>query len=61
MSDVMASVLKSDPDYKGLPPIHPKLRDVLRRCLEKDPKQRWRDVGDVLVEITNISDGGGFL
>ena len=31
MSDVMASVLKSDPDYKGLPPaIHPQLRAVLR-------------------------------
>ena len=55
MSDVMASVLKSDPDYKGLPPtIHPKLRDVLRRCLEKEPKQRWQDVGDVRVELEQV-------
>ena len=55
MSDVMASVLKSDPDYKGLPPtIHPKLRDLLRRCLEKEPKQRWHDVGDVRVEIEQL-------
>ena len=56
MSDVMASVLKSDPDYKGLPPtIHPQLRAVLRRCLEKEPKQRWHDVGDVRVELEQVA------
>ena len=63
MSDVMASVLKSDPDYKGLPPtIHPQLRAVLRRCLEKEPKQRWHDVGDVRVELEQVvSDPSGTL
>ena len=63
MSDVMASVLKSDPDYKGLPPaIHPQLRAVLRRCLEKEPKQRWHDVGDVRVELEQVSaDPSGSL
>ena len=63
MSDVMASVLKSDPDYKGLPPtLHPKLRDVLPRCLEKEPKQRWHDVGDVRIELEQVSaDPSGTL
>ena len=63
MSDVMASVLKSDPDYKGLPPaIHPQLRAVLRRCLEKEPKQRWHDVGDVRIELEQVSaDPSGTL
>ena len=57
MSDVMASVLKSDPDYKGLPPaIHPQLRAVLRRCLEKEPKQRWHDIGDVRIELEQVSE-----
>ena len=55
MSDVMASVLKSDPDYQGLPPaINPRLRELLRRCLEKDTKQRWHDIGDVRVEAEHI-------
>ena len=55
MSDVMASALKSDPDYKGPPPtIHPNLGAVLRRCLEKEPKQRWHDVGDVRVELEQV-------
>ncbi len=63
MSDVMASVLKSDPDYQGLPPtLHPKLRDVLRRCLEKEPKQRWQDVGDVRVDLERVqADPDGVL
>ena len=52
MSDVMASVLKSDPNYQGLPPATPpRLRALLQRCLEKDPKQRWHDVGDLRVEL----------
>ncbi len=63
MSDVMASVLKSEPDYKGLPPtIHPKLRELLRRCLEKEPKQRWHDIGDVRVELEQVlADPSGTL
>ena len=63
MSDVMASVLKSDPDYKGLPPmIHPRLRDLLRRCLEKDPNSRWHDIADVRVDIQKVlADPGSVI
>ena len=55
MTDVMASVLKSEPDYRGLPPtLHPKLRELLHRCLEKDPKQRWHDMGDVRLDLEQV-------
>ena len=55
MSDVMASVLKSDPNYQGLPPATPqRLRSLLERCLQKDPKQRWHDVGDLRVELEHV-------
>ena len=48
VSLTLASVMKSDVDAKTLPPDLPeKLRTVLRRCLEKDPSQRIRDIGDV--------------
>ena len=57
ISDVMASVLKSDPNYQALPPTTPpRLRALLERCLEKDPKQRWHDVGDVRVELTRAGE-----
>jgi serine/threonine protein kinase len=37
MTDVLATVLKNDPDWSALPPSTPEaVRSLLRRCLEKD-------------------------
>ncbi len=48
VSLTLASVMKSDVDVRRLPPDLPEtLRTVLHRCLEKDPLQRIRDMGDV--------------
>ena len=48
VSLTLASVMKSDVDVKTLPPDVPlTVRTVLDRCLEKNPTQRIRDVGDV--------------
>jgi eukaryotic-like serine/threonine-protein kinase len=51
-SDVIAAILERDPDWSALPastPLH--VRRLLQRCLEKDPKRRLRDVGDVSSEL----------
>ena len=46
ISDTIAAVLERSPDWTVLPPATPPpMRHVLARCLEKDPKQRWRDIG----------------
>ena len=42
-SDMLASVIKDEPDWTKLPPA---LCQLLRWCLEKDPKRRLRDIGD---------------
>ncbi len=48
VSETLADVLKSEPPWTALPPETPAaLRNVVRRCLEKDPRQRMRDIGDV--------------
>ena len=53
--DVMAGVLKSEPDYALLPSTTPpRLRSLLQRCLQKDPRNRWRDVGDVRIELESL-------
>jgi len=44
VSDTLASVLTKEPDFTQVPP---KARPLLRRCLEKDPKKRLRDIGDM--------------
>ncbi len=55
-AEVMASVLIRDPDLTALPPnLHPRLRDVITRCLEKQPKKRWQAIGDLRVELDAIA------
>src|SRR4026209_2521892 len=50
VSDVLAAVLRRDIDWTALPKDTPvKVRRVLERCLERDPKQRLRDIGDVWI------------
>jgi serine/threonine-protein kinase len=43
-TDILASVIGAEPDLTRVPA---KLRRMLRRCLEKDPRKRLRNIGDV--------------
>jgi serine/threonine-protein kinase len=55
-SDTIAAVLGSEPDWDALPKRTPiAVRQLLQRCLEKDPKGRLRDLGDVRFEIDDES------
>jgi eukaryotic-like serine/threonine-protein kinase len=55
IAEVLASVLKSDADLTLLPAhLNPKITELLRRCLAKDPKRRWHAAGDVRMEIEAI-------
>jgi len=52
-SEVMASVMKEEPDWTVLPAdLPPAIRRLLRRCLEKDPKKRLSAIGDARLELT---------
>jgi len=44
-SHVLAAVLTKAPDLSVVPP---RVRPLLARCLEKDPKRRLRDIGDAM-------------
>ena len=55
-SDAIAAVLEREPDWTKLPPSSPPaVRRLLRRCLEKDPKRRLRDIGDARLELEDES------
>jgi len=59
ITDTLATVLKSEPDWTKLPPDVPgSIRRLLRRCLEKDPKLRLRDAGGALLELRDALSGG---
>ena len=52
VTETIAAILKEDPDWQALPASVPgNVRAVLRRCLQKDPSHRLRDVGDARIEI----------
>jgi serine/threonine protein kinase len=53
VSDTMAAVLRAEANWDALPPSLPGgLTQLVRRCLEKDPMQRMRDIGDVRLEMS---------
>jgi Tol biopolymer transport system component len=52
VSDTLAAVLLKEPPLDGLPgDTPPGIRRLLRRCLEKDPQQRLRDIGEARIAI----------
>jgi serine/threonine protein kinase len=63
VSDAIAAVLKSEPEWAALPAnTPPNIRSLLKRCLEKDARQRLRDIGDaglLLGDAMSISEAAG--
>ena len=52
ISDTLASVLKSDPNWSAIPSDLPApIRRLLRRCLEKEPRKRLSAIGDARLEL----------
>ena len=62
-ADTLAAILRSTPDWNALPPETPAaIRRLMRRCLERDPKARVRDIGDARLDLEDaletLSDDG---
>ncbi len=56
VADTLASVLRSEPDVGEVPSA---VRPLVRRCMQKDPKRRLRDIGDALLELDEPRPDGG--
>ncbi len=58
VSDTLAAVLRADPDWALLPRGLPApVGDLLRRCLERDPRRRLHDVADARIVIEDVLEG----
>jgi len=56
VSEIIAAVLIREPDLNTLPPgLNPRIADLLRRCLSKNPRQRWQAAGDLRAEVEMIA------
>jgi serine/threonine protein kinase/Tol biopolymer transport system component len=52
VSDTIARIIEREPDWHALPEQTPQgVRQVLRRCLQKDPQRRLHDIADARLEI----------
>jgi serine/threonine protein kinase len=56
ITEILASAVKDKPDLSRLPQ---KVRPLLERCLEKDPKKRLRDIGDAWFLLEEVGQVAG--
>ena len=57
-SDSMAAVITREPDWNELPAgVPPRIRDLLRRCLTKDPRRRLQAIGEARILIEDELSG----
>src|SRR5262249_23860462 len=61
IADPIAAIIEHEPDWHELPAATPQsARQLLRRCLTKDPKDRLRDAADARFVVEDIlTDAGG--
>jgi len=58
VSDTLAGVLKNEIDLTTLPAATPgALRRLLRRCLERSPKNRLHDIADARIVLDELREG----
>ena len=56
LTDTLAAVVEREPAWNALPPdTPPTTRHLLKRCLEKDPRRRLRDIGDAFADRVDES------
>ena len=58
VTEILAAVVKSEPDLNELPPkTPPAIRILLRRCLEKSLKRRQQHIGEARITLDDVLSG----
>ncbi|CAN5855601.1 hypothetical protein BH24ACI5_BH24ACI5_14170 [soil metagenome] len=53
ISDTLAAILTTEPDWKALPPdTPPPVSALIRRCLDRDPRQRLQSIGEARIILS---------
>jgi serine/threonine protein kinase len=56
ISDTLANILQTEPNWQELPENSPaNIVALLRRCLEKEPRRRLRDIGDIAIPLEDTT------
>ena len=55
-AEIMASVMIREADLAAMPTgLNPRIAELIKRCLEKNPKKRWQAMGDLRVELESLA------
>lgn len=58
-SDILACVIRAEPDWSMLDgSVPPRIRELIHRCLQKDPKQRLQAIGEARIAVDGAIIGG---
>jgi serine/threonine protein kinase len=58
VTDTLAAVIRAEPEWTLLPANTPaRIRELLQRCLKKDPRQRLQSIGDARITLEEIASG----
>src|SRR5215472_1564195 len=58
ISDILAGVIRAEPEWSSLPgSIPPRIRELLRRCLQKDVRHRLQAIGEARIAIEQAMAG----
>src|SRR5215472_4085060 len=58
-SDILACVIRAEPDWSSIPASVPRrIQELVRRCLQKDPKQRLQAIGEARITVDGAVAGG---
>jgi serine/threonine-protein kinase len=56
LTDTLAAIVTREPDWTLLPPATPDtVSGLLRRCLDKDPRRRLRDIADARHDLSSTA------
>ncbi|NIS81831.1 MAG: protein kinase [Anaerolineales bacterium] len=56
ISDTLANILQTEPDWQALPESTPaNIQYLLRHCLDKEPRRRLRDIGDIAITLEDTT------
>jgi Tol biopolymer transport system component len=54
-SDILACVIRAEPDWPAIPDSVPaRIRELLYRCLRKDPRKRLQAIGDARITMEEV-------
>jgi hypothetical protein len=57
MTDVIAAIVAGSPNWNALPKSTPRpIRDLIRKCIEKDPRLRLHHIADARLEIAEARE-----